>query len=438
VAAVATGLIFGLAPLLHLREQAVDSALNEGGARTTVGTARARTRNALVMVEVALAVVLVVGAGLLLRSFWALTLVDGGFDRSRMTTFGLVLPEAAFPGPQRKVDVFTRLMARIEQIPGVQTVAAMSGLPPQRAVNANDTDFEGVPQVQGGPSHNVDYYNTVTVNYTEAMKIPVIAGRGFQASDATGGPVALINQALANKFYPGIDPIGRGVRVSSRTPLPYARIVGVVKDLKQGGLDAPSGTELFLLAEQAPRLYQAGPSNMNLVIRSTLPYDTLAPQLRAAVGEVDGSLPIVRMRTMEEVFADSLQRPRFLAVLLVAFGSLALLLAAVGTYGILSYIVTERRREIGIRMALGADRRSVMRMVLRQGLTLTGIGLLVGIAASFVVNRALGSMLFAIKPNDPLTFAGVASLIAVVAAVACLVPAHSATRVDPLVVLRQD
>jgi len=156
------------------------------------------------------------------------------------------------------------------------------------------------------------------------------------------------------------------------------------------------------------------------------------------IHEVGPTLPIVRMRTMEEVFADSLQRPRFLAVLLVAFGSLALLLAAVGTYGILSYIVTERRREIGIRMALGADRRSVMRMVLRQGLTLTGIGLVVGIVASFVVNRALGSMLFAIKPNDPLTFAGVSGLIALVAALACLVPARSATRVDPLVVLRQD
>jgi ABC-type antimicrobial peptide transport system permease subunit len=177
---------------------------------------------------------------------------------------------------------------------------------------------------------------------------------------------------------------------------------------------------------------------MNLVVRSSLPFATLAPQLRAAVGEVDTTLPIVRLRTMEEVFQDAVQRPRFLAVLLVVFATLALVLAAVGTYGILSYIVTERRKEIGIRMALGADRATVLRMVLRQGLTLTGIGLAAGIAASFLVNRLLSTMLFNVRPNDPATIAGVTGIIALVALVACLVPARNATRVDPLVVLRQE
>jgi predicted permease len=436
--AITTGVI-GLAPLLHLREQRVDSALSEGGSRTTTGSARARTRNALVMGEVALAVVLVVGAGLLLRSFWALMQVDSGFDRTRLTTFGLVLPEASFPGPQRKVDVFNRLIARIQQIPGVQTAAAMSGLPPFRQVNANDTDFEGVAFVPGGPIPNVDYYNNVTVGYVDAMKIPVVAGRSFQAGDVEGAPVALINEALAKKFYPTIDPIGRGIRPSSRNnTLPYARIVGIVKDLKQGGLDAAAGTEVFFLVEQGPRVLQFAPSSMNLVVRSSLPFATLAPQLRAAVGEVDTTLPIVRLRTMEEVFQDAVQRPRFLAVLLVVFATLALVLAAVGTYGILSYIVTERRKEIGIRMALGADRATVLRMVLRQGLTLTGIGLAAGIAASFLVNRLLSTMLFNVRPNDPATIAGVTGIIALVALVACLVPARNATRVDPLVVLRQE
>jgi putative ABC transport system permease protein len=439
VVALITGVVFGLAPLLHLREQGVDSGLNEGGTRTTAGTARARTRNALVMSEVALAVVLVVGAGLLLRSFWELMRVDGGFDRTRLTTFGLVLPDAAFPGPERKVDVFTRLIARVERIPGVQRAAAMTGLPPRRSVNANDTDFEGIPRTPDRPIQNVDYYNTVTIGYVEAMKVPILAGRGFQASDATGPPVALINQALARKFFPDTNPVGRRMRQgSARSTQPFATIVGIVKDLKQGGLDAAAGTEVFFLAEQGPPIFKNAPSSMNLAIRSALPFETLAPQLRAAVAEIDTSLPIVRMRTMEDVFEDAVQRPRFMALLLITFASLALLLAAVGTYGILSYIVTERRREIGIRMALGADRGSVLQMVLRQGLTLTGIGLAAGIAASFLVNRALASLLFNVEPNDPATLAGVAGIIALVALLACLIPARSATRVDPIVVLRQD
>jgi len=437
---VITGIVFGLAPLLHLREQRLSNALKEGGTRASAGTARTRTRNALVMAEVALAVVLVVGAGLLLRSFWNLMKVDGGFDRSRLITFGLVLPTGAFPDAQVRSDLFSRLIARIQQIPGVQNVAAMTGLPPNRSVNANDTDFEGVAEVEGGPIHNVDYYNTVTVNYVEAMKIPVVAGRSFQAADATGGPVALVNQALVKKFYPNVDPIGRGIRPLARpgTQPPYARIVGVLKDLKQGGVNEPAGTEVFFLAEQGPRLTRSSPTSMNIVIRSSLPYESLAPQLRAAVREIDTSLPIVKMRTMEEVFEASVERPRFLAVLLVTFAGLALVLAAVGTYGILSYIVAERRQEIGIRMALGAERSIVLGMVLKQGLVLTGVGLALGFAGSLVISRALGSLLFDVKPTDPLTLATVGGIIAVVALVACLVPSWNATRVDPLVVLRQE
>ncbi len=436
--AIATGLIFGLAPMAHLRERSIGGALKEGGTRTSAGSARTMTRNVLVMAEVALAVMLVVGAGLLVRSFWNLMQVDPGFDRSRLSTFGLVLPGASYPGAQLRIDVFGRLLDRIRQIPGVQSAAAMTGLPPSRPVNANDTDFEGLAKVEGGPIHNVDYYNNVSVDYVETMKIPVVAGRGFEQTDVTGGPVALVNEALARKFYPGMDPIGRGIRPGSSQPLPFARIVGVLKDLKQGGVDEPAGTEVFFLADQAPRLFNFAPSNMNVVVRSSLAYETLAPQLRAAVREIDGSLPIVRMRTMDDVFEASVARPQFLALLLTVFASLALLLAAVGTYGILSYAVAERRQEIGIRMALGADRAAVLGMILRQGLLLTGIGLAAGIAASFLVNRALGSLLFNVQPNDPWTLAGVTAIITLVGIFACLIPARSATRVDPLVVLRQE
>ena len=436
--AIATGLVFGLAPILHLRESAVAGALKEGGTRTSAGTARTRTRDALVMAEVALAVILVVGAGLLLKSFWNLMQVDAGFDRSRLSTFGLVLPNASYPGPQRKIDVFTRLVERIRQTPGVQTAAAMTGLPPARQVNANDTDFEGLKYVEGGPIHNVEYYNNVTVGYVETMKIPVVAGRPFQESDVTGGPVALINEALAKKFYPEMNPLGRGIRPGGTNKLPYARIVGILKDLKQGGIDEPAGTEVFFLADQAPRLFNFGPTSMNLVVRSSLPFEALAPQLRAAVQEIDPSLPVVRMRTMDDVFEDSVARPQFLALLLAVFAGLALVLAAVGTYGILSYIVSERRQEIGIRMALGADRSAVLGMILRHGLVLTGVGLAAGIGGSFLVNRALTSLLFNVEPTDPVTLAGVAAIIALVATVACIIPARSATRVDPLVVLRSE
>jgi putative ABC transport system permease protein len=436
--AIATGMVFGLAPLAHLREQSVGSALKEGGTRTSAGAARTRVRNVLVMAEVALAMMLVVGAGLLVRSFWNLMQVDPGFDRSRLSTFGLVLPSAAYPEPQLRVDVFARLLDRIQQIPGVQNVATMTGLPPSRPVNANDTDFEGVPKVEGGPIHNVDYYNTVSVSYVETMKIPVLAGRGFEPGDVTGGPVALVNEALAKKFYPDTDPIGRGIRPGSSQPLPFARIVGVLTDLKQGGVDEPAGTEVFFLADQGPRLFGFAPSNMNIAVRSSLPYETLAPQLRAAVREIDTSLPIVRMRTMDDVFEASVARPQFLALLLTVFAGLALLLAAIGTYGILSYAVAERRQEIGIRMALGADRSAVLGMILRHGLLLTGIGVAAGIAGSLLVNRTLGSLLFNVEPNDPLTLAGVTLIIVLVAVVACLIPARSATRVDPLVVLRQE
>jgi predicted permease len=438
--AVLTGIVFGLAPLLHLREQQLNNAVKEGGSRTSAGTARTRTRNALVMAEVALAVVLVIGAGLLLRSFWNLMKVDAGFDRSRLTTFGLVLPNASFPQPQQRADAFGRLLARIQQIPGVQNAAVMTGLPPMRQVDANDTDFEGLARRPDGPIHNVDYYNSVSVDYVDTMKIPVVRGRSFEDADVTGSPVAIVNEALARKFYPDIDPIGRGIRPSGprNQPLPYARIVGIVKDVKQGGVDDPAGTEVYFLFEQGPRLYQYAPQNLNVVVRSSLPYETIAPALRGAVREIDPGLPVVKMRTMDEVFEDAVERPRFLALLLVTFAAIALLLAAIGTYGILSYIVAERRQEIGIRMALGADRSNVLGMVLRQGLLLTGAGLAAGYTGALLLNKVLASLLFNVKPTDPLTLAAVGALIATVALVACLVPAHSATRTDPLVVLRQE
>ena len=437
---VFTGVLFGMAPLLHLREQAVNMSLKESGQRTTAGSARARVRSGLVAAEVALAVVLVIGAGLLLRSFWNLMSVDAGFNRSRLATFGLVLPPAAYPDPQNTLGFFERLNARLKEIPGVRSAAAMTGLPPIRLVNANDTDFEGYTAPKEGPFENVDYYQTVTLGYLETMGVAIVDGRDFATTDVTGAPVVLVNETLAKTFYRDQSPVGRrlkpGLGPSAQTP--WFTIAGVVRDVKQGGLGTKTGTELYLLAEQIPRIARFAPRNMNVVVRSELPLETIAPQIRSVVQSMDPTLPIVRLRTMEDVFADSVSRPRLLAQLLGTFAGLALLLAAIGTYGILAYTVTERRKEIGIHMALGATRGNVMGKVLRQGLRLTAIGLAIGLAAAVGLTRVLQTQLFNVKPTDPMTMVVVAGFITLVAFVACYLPASRATRVDPMVVLREE
>ena len=440
VISLVTGVLFGMAPLLQLRERVVNVSLKEAGQRSTSGSG-ARMRAGLVMAEVALAVVLVIGAGLLLRSFWNLMNVDAGFNRSQLATFGLVLPTATYQQPQARVDFFTRLTAQLRQVPGVQGAAAMSGLPPMRLVNANDTDFEGYTAPPEGPFENVDYYQTVTQEYLSTMGIPVVEGRDFQPSDVTGsgGLVVRVNETLAKTFYKGQSPIGKRLRIGGgpNSTNPWLAIVGVVRDVKQGGVGSKTGTELYFLAEQG-RLVNFAPSNMNIVVRSSLPLDALAPNIRQIVGAMDPTLPIVRLRTMDEVFAESVSRPRFLAQLLALFAGLALVLAAIGTYGILSYSVSERRKEIAIHMALGATRGSVLGMVLGQGARLTIAGLVAGLGASLLLTRFLQTQLFNVKPTDPGTIAAVVGFIAVVAATACYLPASRATRVDPMVVLRDE
>ena len=437
---IVTGLLFGMAPLFGLRQQAVTMTLKESGQRSTAGGARARLRSTLVAAEVALAVVLVIGAGLLLRSFWNLLSVDAGFNRSKLSTFGLVLPAATYATPQARADFFQRLTAQLAQIPGVQGTAAMTGLPPNRQVNANDTDIEGytAPDEGPGPAENVDYYQRVTLDYLETMGIPLRDGRDFSLSDVNGAPVVLINETLAKTFFKDQNPIGRRIRPGFNEQLPWFTIIGIVKDVKQGGLDSKTGTEVYFLAEQGPGTINPSPFNMNIVMRSELPLDALAPQIRRVVRSMDPSLPIVRLRTMDDVFGTSVSRPRLLAQLLGTFAGLALLLAAVGTYGILAYTVSERRKEIGIHMALGATRQNVLRKILAQGLKLTGAGLAVGLAASFLLTRLLQTQLFNVKPTDPATIASVTAFIAVVASIACYIPAARATRVDPMVVLRDE
>jgi predicted permease len=440
VIGLVTGAVFGLAPLLHLGAEATSLALKEGGTRSTAAAGRNRVRRGLVAAEVALAVALVIGAGLLLRTVMNLANVDSGFTRGQLVTFGVTLPNATYAKPDQVKGFYARLLDQLRTTPGVQSVAAMTGLPPLRQVNANDTDIEGYKAPPEGPFSNVDYYNTVTVGYVETMGIPVVEGRPFQPTDLNI-PVVLINQTMARTFYKEQSAIGRRVRPSAPADanVPWFTIVGVLKDVKQGGVDKKTGTELYFNFEQ---LFSNGPGfgigTMNVVMRTTQSPEALSAAIRQTVASLDPTLPIVKLRTVDDVFSESISRPRLLAQLLGIFAGLALLLAAIGSYGVLSYMVTERRREIGIRMALGADRASVLRMVLGQGLRLTVFGVLGGLTAAFALNRLIASLLFGVKPTDPATIGGVVMLIVGVALVACYLPARGATRVDPMIVLRDE
>ena len=443
--AVITGLVFGLAPLGHLPTGIAGPLLNDP-TRGTIPT-RPWVRRALVAGEVALAVVLVVGAGLMVRTVLNLMNVEAGFERSRLVTFGVALPAASYQTFDQQVQFYSRLIERIGAAPGVERVAAVSGLPPQRGRNRFGTDIQDyTPPPE--TSNSVDYYQTVTTGYFEAMGIPIVRGRTFQGPDSTGTPVAVVNEAFVRTFWKGVDPVGRRVRPRFGDQTPWVTVIGVAKNVKQAGVDQPTGTELYFLLDHLPRIFPTVPADrlghilgdgsMHIMVRSALPAATLQPSIANAVRQADPTLPIIRLRNMEDVFRDSVRRPRMLMQLFAGFAGLALLLAAIGTYGVLSYTVTQRRREIGIKMALGAERVSVLRGVMGQGLTLTCVGLVAGLAAALVLTRLMETLLFEVRPNDPATLAGVAGLIIAVAAAASLVPAFRATHVDPIVVLKDE
>jgi predicted permease len=439
---IATGIVVGLAPLMHTRVAGLMTALKEGGARGATGSARHHVRRGLVMAEVALAVMLVIGAGLLIRTVANLANVDAGFDRSRLVTFSMALPVANYPQPLPRAQLYQRLLEKLRAVPGVQAASAMSGLPPNRPLNANDTDIDNYTAPPEGPFENVDYYQNVMTDYFETMGIPLVQGRSFQPSDAAStGMVAVVNETLVNTFWKGLNPIGQRLRPCCGDQIPWFTVIGVAKDVKQGGVDQKTGTEFYFFVDQTaavPPPLGTAPGLMNVVLRTTLEPGALRQTIERAVRESDPSVPIVRLRDMEGVFDESIRRPRLLAQLLGGFAGLALLLAAIGTYGVLSFMVAERRREIGIRMALGADQGSVLGHVLRQGLTLAAVGLLVGLAGAFGLNRLIASLLFGVQPTDAATLVVVVGTITLVAALACWLPAWRASRVDPIVVLRED
>jgi putative ABC transport system permease protein len=436
-----TGLLFGLAPALHVRGAAFFASLKEGTARSTAGVVSQWFRRALVVVEITLATLLVIGAGLLLKSFWMLQQVSPGFESGGVLTFRVALPDATYPEDPKVIAFWQELTARLGALPGVEGAAAMTGLPPKRDVNANDTEFEGVPGPPDGPIQNVDYWQFVTRDYFKTMKIPLIEGRLFEPTDAAGSPgVVIVNQTLAKVFWPNQSPIGRRVRAPGPddAPPPWLTVIGVVADVKNGGLDQKTGTELYFLQDQTAETAGFSADTMNVVVRTQRDPLALADMVRQEVGRMDPALPLAGLRPMEEVLFKSIASPRLLMVLVMLFAAVALALAAIGTYGVLSYAVEQRTREIGIRMALGAQVGQVLRMILSQGAVLVGLGLALGVAGALALQKVLASLLFGVTPTDPLIFGTVIVLLALVSLLACWWPARRAARVDPLVALRYE
>ena len=435
--AVGTGVVFGLAPLLGTTLGRVGATLKEGGTRSTRGSAGARARKLLVMGEVALAVVLLVGSGLMLRSVGQLQEVDLGFDAENVLTLALSLPAADYPEPQDVGAFYAELLARVRALPGVVAASATSGLPPSQQLVANDTEFEGVPRSMDGPPHNVDYYTALEDGYLEVLGTSVVDGRGFEPADALAEtPVLLVNERLARTFYGEQSPVGRRIRPSGAGGL-WFNVIGVVEDVRQAGVSRPASTELFFYN---PQIAQAGANvfrAMSLAVRTERSPLALAPAVERVVSELDPALPVAQVRTLEQNVARAMAEPRFLALLLGVFAGIALLLAAVGTYGLMAHTVAERSREIGIRMAMGAEPATVRMLVLRQGAALAGIGLAVGVLGALALTRFLSAQLYEVGTTDLQTFVAVPLFLGAVAMVACYLPARRATRVDPVEALRE-
>jgi predicted permease len=432
-----TALLFGFVLLGRRRtSSSMVTTLKEGG-RGASGAWRHYSRRGLVIAQVALAVVLVMGAGLLVQTVYNLTKIDAGFDRSRLVTFSMTLPMANSE-PDTRAQAYQRVLDRLRSVPGVLGTAGMSGLPPNRTLEGIDTPIEYYTADDGRPSEIIDYYQFVMGDYFGTMGIPIVAGRGFEPTDiASQGKLAIVNETLAKRIWKGQNPIGQrlqpGVSFGGADDV-WHTVIGVAKDVRQRGVERPAGPEVYLSLDQ----HGVAPPSMNVVMRTTLPPAALSGTIERVVREVDAAVPVVRLRDMDSVFAESIRRPRLLALLLGAFAGLALLLAAIGTYGVLSYMVTERRREIGIRVALGATRSHVLTQIMKQGLQVTAIGVTIGLGGALAVNRLIASLLFGVQPTDIMTIAFVIATIMAVAVVASWLPAWRASRVDPNVVLRDE
>ena len=429
-----TGLVFGMAPVLSLLVGDFNRHLRETAANTTGSGTAAVFRRFLVAGELALALVLLIGCGLMVRAFWKLQKVEAGFDPGHVLSMNVELPDATYKNPEDKDAFWTRLVERMQQIPGVQAAAVSYGLPPLRSPNMNDTKIEGFQKREGGPIENVDFYQIVSQKYFQTMGIRLMDGRLFDARDSKGAPdVAIVNRAFADAFWPNQNPIGR--RVQPGEDGPWCTIVGVVENTKNAGIDQPAGTELYLPYDQKQG---EGTSRMNVLLRTSGNPLDLMGTVRKEIQSLDGSLPIAKVRTMEEVVSEAQSRPRFLTILLSLFSTLAFAIAVIGIYGVISYSVARRTKEFGVRMALGAQAPDVLKLVMRQGLTIAAMGIGAGLVAALIFTRFMARVLYQVGTTDPATYLAVTLALVAVALIASYIPARRATQVDPATTLHYE
>jgi putative ABC transport system permease protein len=423
-----TGIIFGVVPALQASNPNLNETLKEGGRGTTGG--HHRIRSSLVVVEVALALILLVCSGLLIRSFVRLQKVSPGFNTDNALAVNVSLPGRKYPNQDQYSAFFAQLIEKVAALPGVVAVGATQALPVQGDYLLG-FNIQGRPPDPPGQDKSTNYY-AVTPGYFKAMGIPLLKGRPFTEQDGANAPrVAVINETMARTYFPDEDPIGKGINVTNG-PERFREIVGIVGDVKQYGLAHPSTLQTYEPYLQAPF------AGVTLVVRSAGNPLALSGGIRSEVLALDKEQPVSRIRTLDQIVSGSVQQQHFLMILLGAFAAVALILAAVGLYGVMSYAVTQRTHEIGIRMALGANTSNVLRLVVGHGMSLAFIGVAIGLAGAFALTRLMAQLLFAVSTTDPVTFAGISILLTGVAFGACLVPARRAARVDPMVALRHE
>ncbi|HKQ76435.1 MAG TPA: ABC transporter permease [Blastocatellia bacterium] len=423
-----TALIFGAAPALQASKIDLNKALKEGG-RSSSGAGHHRTLRSLVVAEVALSLVLLIGAGLMMRSFMRLQHTNSGFNPENLLTLRLNLPQVKYDSLQRRA-FFQQLLERIRATPGVEAAGAAFNLPLRESPSEIGLTVEGYPALPPGQAPMVNN-NVITPDYFRTMGIPLLIGRDFNDAD-TGDSmsVTIIDERLAREYWPNESPIGKRITLGPpEDKEPWYTIVGVVGAVKHESLNLTRRKTVYV-----PHA-QYSTDDMSLGIRAMYP-ENLAPAIQRQVKAIDPNLPIINMRTMTEVVSRSVWRPRIYAILFGVFAAVALALTSVGLYGVMAYSVSERSREIGIRMALGAQQRDVLKLVVAQGMTLTLIGIGIGLAAALALTRLMRSLLFEVSVTDPLTFAGLAALLSVVALLSCFLPARRATKVDPMVSLK--